>query len=76
MDAAWVMVGIAAAGVLGQLFIGQRNQGARDEKIAAHEQRLNSHSSAIKGLDRDIAKHGERIASVEARSQIVHNGGD
>jgi hypothetical protein len=73
IDPQWVIVAIAAGGIVGQLAIGQRNQGARDEKLTAHEARLNKHSSKIDAIEGNFAIHGERIARVEAR--IGHAAG-
>jgi hypothetical protein len=71
MDATWVVAAISAAGVLGQLAIGMRNAGAREQLVSQHQERLNSHSRKISALEKDHASHGERIAKVEA---LVHGG--
>jgi hypothetical protein len=76
MDAAWVVAAISAAGVFGQLAIGMRNSGKRDQLIDAHQERINKHSAKIDWLERSHAAHGERLAKVEARCSVRGHAGE
>lgn len=77
IDPQWLMLAIAALGVVGQWGIGKRGEGRRDEKLSAHAARLNKHSQELDRLTRDQSKLGERVARVEARcSTLGHDNGD
>ena len=72
MDAAWLVAGISALGVLGQLWVGARNAGADNERLRAHGFRIKDLEDGQKSHGTKLAEHGERIATVEARAQRMH----
>lgn len=76
MDPAWVVVGVSTLGVLGQLWIGARSSGAREERMRAHGFRIKDLEDGQKGQGVKLVEHGERIARVEARFVAGSHQGD
>lgn len=67
MDPAWVTACIAGVGIAGQLAIGLKTSGARDEQLRAHEGRLGT-------VEVQVSKHSVKIAKCEALLSGQLNG--
>ena len=75
MDPAWVMVMIGAAGILGQWMVGAKREGARNEKIEAHDRRLQKHGEELDEVRKDITGHAVKIAAIEGQVAAGRHAG-
>ena len=69
---------VAALGILGQLRISARREGAETQWRKSCDVRLDKHSARLDGHDEDIKLQGEQIANIKGRLDPLphHRGGD
>lgn len=70
----WISAGLsgllgAAVNVMLQQRALVRREGIVDEKLRAHDARLEKHGLQIDDVRRDVAGQGERLAAVESRCE-------
>jgi len=69
MDAAWVTAGVAVLAMLVTLISNtmgrEKREGAIDEKLISHDNRLKAHGLELDGVKERLSFHGERIAKLE-----------
>jgi hypothetical protein len=65
MDASWVTAGLAAIGIVGQLMIGFKNSGARDEKLRTLGREMREQKDLSTEHGKQIADHDRKIVRIE-----------
>jgi hypothetical protein len=75
MNPSWVVALVSILGIVGQLWIGARNSGAREERMRAHGFRIKDLEDGQRNHGSKLQEHGERIARVETRLSN-HGGAD
>jgi hypothetical protein len=70
IDPTWVMVVIAAAGIAGQLVIGQRNQGRSDEKLRTLGREMGEVKRDQAAHLTTLDKHGRQLVRIETTLKL------
>jgi len=73
MKPEWVLVLIAALGILGQLWVGARREGKRDQRIYDLGERTERLEDADRGQQVVNAQLGGRISNIEGRCEALSN---
>lgn len=65
MDASWVTAGVAAVGIAGQLAIGFKSSGARDERLRTQGREIRELKDSSIDHGKQIADHDRKIVRLE-----------
>ncbi|HKD60528.1 MAG TPA: hypothetical protein VKB47_08710 [Terracidiphilus sp.] len=71
MGAEWFTAGIAAIGILGQLYLGGRNAGRRDEKIEELGEAHLRLAQKVDEHDKLLTKHQSHLASIAGKCAVL-----
>jgi hypothetical protein len=75
MDLSWVSPALVGLGVVANFALGLRRdakrEGRRDERMDAHEKRLNSHSAQLTDLRADVGEQAEKIAKIQGHLNLA-----
>jgi hypothetical protein len=70
MDAAWVVAALSAAGVIGQLVVGMKNEGRHDEKVRTLGREMGEVKGRLDDHDTTRVRHGRQLVRIETKLNL------